>query len=171
MPEFKVIFIGHLAQSLQRTFLPNQLGMAQGHSRGLYLRVGRWITFFFFLLIWDQICSMPPSPRGEISTPKAIAVWIIYPSSHGHEPSACYLFGVKWSLYHVQFGLFYRFNPYFTNLKLQQPCNFNKSIMQMNKNTENFVNPFNSICTCLFKSRHGRDSTDPWTGWTHSYDP
>ena len=145
--------------------------MAQGHSRGLYLRVGRWITFFFFLLIWDQICSMPPSPRGEISTPKAIAVWIIYPSSHGHEPLACYLFGVKWSLYHVQFGLFYRFNPYFTNLKLQQPCNFNKSIMQMNKNTENFVNPFNSICTCLFKSRHGRDSTDPWTGWTHSYDP
>ena len=55
---------------------------------------------------------------------------------------ACYLFGVKWSLYHVQFRLFYRFNPYFANLKLQPPCNFNKSIMQMNKTTEDFVNPF-----------------------------
>ena len=102
-----------------------------------------------------------PFPLRGISAPKPVAVWIIYPNSHGHEPLACYLFGVILSLYHVQFGLFYRFNPYVANLKLQQPCNFNKSIMQMSKNTEKFVNPFNSICTCLFKSRHGRDSTDP----------
>ena len=134
----------------------------------------------FFVRVSSQISlhqekkdSNIPTPgrtrSGKCPTPGPTKTIKSPPHAHGHEPLACYLFGVKWSLYHVQFGLFYRFNPYFANLKLQLPCNFNKSIMQMNKNTENFVNPFNSICTCLFKSRHGRDSTDPWTGWTHSY--